>query len=192
MRPARITPTSVAFFAFASLALVLLGAGCATTPLQVTPPAVATAVPNLSPIAEEVSVADAWRLAETFAAARPHREVLIGRGGSMLPLYRDRTVLVVETMELGALRPGMTVVFLGEEGEAIAHTLVAKTAAGWIAKGLANSEVDPTPICFENYVGTVVKAFMPNPRIAARPHSFDPDDRLVAETAATAVPAALE
>ena len=103
-----------------------------------------------------------WREAEAYAAARTDCEVLVGRGDSMLPLFRDRTVIVVRRTPLGELRAGMTVVFLGDQGRPVAHVLVARSAGGWIAKGLANAEVDRTRVSRRNYVGQVVRAYVPD------------------------------
>jgi hypothetical protein len=114
-----------------------------------------------SPQAEIVAWRDAWRQAEAFAAAQPGREVVVGRGDSMLPLYRDRTVLVLEALDMSAWRAGMTVVFIGDQGRPVAHTLVSKTRKGWIACGLANPERDRTLVQPGNYIGTVVRAFAP-------------------------------
>lgn len=108
-------------------------------------------------------------MAEAFAAAQPGREVVVGRGDSMLPLYQDRTVLVLETLQMSAWRAGMTVVFIGEQGRPVAHTLVSKTSRGWIACGLGNSERDRTLVRSSNYVGTVVRAFAPTREPCAAP-----------------------
>lgn len=115
----------------------------------------------LTPAAEVVPARDAWRIAERVAAGRTNCEVLIGRGGSMLPVYQDRTVLVVEAMEMDDLRPGMTVVFFGDSGRPVAHTLVAKTARGWVVAGRNNGAPDRTLVRRTNYIGTVVRAFAP-------------------------------
>ncbi len=104
-----------------------------------------------------------WREAEAFAAARSNCEVLVGRGDSMLPLFPDRTVIVVRRTPLADLQVGMTVVFFGDRGRPVAHTLVAKSAGGWIAKGLANDEVDRTRVRGQNYIGQVVRAYLPMP-----------------------------
>ncbi len=116
-----------------------------------------------SPIPTEVSPGEAWRRAEALAASQPDRQVLVGRGSSMQPLYRDRTVLVVERMPIYALRPGMTVVFVGDSGFPVAHVLIRRESTGWIARGLANVRSDRVRVRFENYVGTVVAAFTPKP-----------------------------
>lgn len=138
-----------------------------------------------SPEPETVAWLQAWRMAEAFAAAQPGREVVVGRGDSMLPLYRDRTVLVLEAMQMSAWRAGMTVVFIGDQGRPVAHTLVSKTSQGWIACGLGNSERDRTLVRSSNYIGTVVRAFVPtqeNSPIRAGT-GLDPNGIRVASTA---------
>lgn len=115
----------------------------------------------MSPRPERVAPRDAWRLAESLAAEKPACEVMVGLGGSMLPLYPDRTVLVVERLPISALKRGMTVVFIGDSGRPVAHTLIEKTRRGWVAQGLANGERDRTLVRERNYLGAVVRAFAP-------------------------------
>ena len=121
-------------------------------------------LPNLSPRQEEVAPREAWSLAEVYAQAHPGAEVLVGSGDSMLPLYRSRTVLVIERLAMVELKVGMTVVFSGELGWPVAHTLVEKTARGCRAKGLGHREPDETLVRFDNYIGAVVKAYAPDAR----------------------------
>ena len=92
---------------------------------------------------------------------------MVGSGGSMLPLYPDRTVLLVQRVPLEDLEVGMTVVFIGDSGRPVAHTLVEKTSRGWIAQGLANAERDQTLVRVRNYLGAVVRAFTPVIGLAA-------------------------
>ncbi len=134
--------------------------GCATA----RPAPLAAIPPGLSPVAEPALGGDAWRQAEAFAATLPNADVLVGSGDSMLPLYRDRTVLVVQRLVLRDLQAGMTVVFTGDQGRLVAHTLVEKTPRGWVAIGLGNAEPDRTRVRSDNYLGTVVKAFAPSDR----------------------------
>src|SRR6185295_2430732 len=77
------------------------------------------------------------------------------------------TVLVVQAMNLSDLRCGMTVVFIGDRGRPVAHTLVKNTPRGWIAMGMGNREPDQKPVQFRNYIGTVVKAYVANPDVPA-------------------------
>lgn len=104
---------------------------------------------------------DGWRLAERYAADHACCEVFVGQGDSMLPLYRDHTVLVVEAVPMSELQAGMTAVFTGDHGRLVAHTLLEKTPRGWSAIGLGNREPDRTCVNRHNLVGVVVKAFAP-------------------------------
>src|SRR5579859_4826157 len=113
MGPASSRRRRAGCFACAVVLATAMGGGCATQPLarvSIRP------VADRSPVAEEVAPRDAWRLGETFVAAHPGTDLVVGRGGSMLPLYRDHTVLVVETVDMAQLAPGMTVVFIGDTG----------------------------------------------------------------------------
>lgn len=110
-----------------------------------------------------------WREAEAFAATLPHGDVHVGRGDSMLPLFPDRTVIVVQKTPLSELRAGMTVVFVGDRGRPVAHTLVACSAGGWIAKGLGNREEDNTRVRRSNYIGQVIRAYLPDTGVPTAP-----------------------
>lgn len=122
---------------------------------------------ELSPVAEGVAPNETWRLAESYAATRVGMQVFVGSGDSMLPLYPSRTVLVVQAMNMSDLRRGMTVIFIGDHGRPVAHTLVENTARGWIAMGLGNAEPDQRTVQFRNYIGTVVKAYVPTRDVPA-------------------------
>lgn len=116
-----------------------------------------------SPVAEEVAPRDAWHLAEAYAAGRSDCDTLVGRGDSMLPLYRDRTVIVVQRMNPERWARGMTVVYFGTQGQMVAHVLVERTPRGWVAQGVGNDQSDRLLVKHSNYVGTVIKAYTPNP-----------------------------
>lgn len=118
-----------------------------------------------SPVAEEVAPRDAWYLAEAYAAARSDCDTLVGRGDSMLPLYRDRTVIVVQRMSPERWERGMTVVYIGTQGQMVAHMLIERTPRGWVAQGVGNDQSDRALVKHSNYVGTVIKAYTPNPAI---------------------------
>lgn len=132
---------------------------------EARPPAVKRSGPilaSLSPAAEAASsLGGAWRLAEAYAATHAGCEVMCGCGDSMLPLYPDRTVLVVQTVATAELKKGMTVVFAGDHGSLVAHVLLEKTSRGWQAIGLANREPDRRPVGFDNLIGVVVRAYTP-------------------------------
>lgn len=120
--------------------------------------------PNLAPLVESAPrLLDAWRLAENYVAAHPGCEVFVGRGDSMLPLYHDRTVIVVRQVAMKDLQAGMAVVFTGDQGRLVAHTLLERTLVGWRAIGIGNQEPDRTPVRRSNLVGVVVKAYAAAP-----------------------------
>ena len=79
----------------------------------------------------------------------------------MLPRSRARNVLAVERVALRDGRMGMTVIFVGESGWPVAHTLLDKTPRGWRTMGVGNRAPDRTRVRSDNYIGTVVKAFAP-------------------------------
>lgn len=114
-----------------------------------------------APLREVLPLLQAWRRAEALAAQIPNGDVMVGRGDSMLPVFPDSTVIVVQRMPMKDLRPGMVVVFVGDRGRPVAHTLVARTSSGWTAKGTANDQPDRTRVRSHNYLGTVVRAFVP-------------------------------
>ena len=138
--------------------------GCASEPAmhRVVEPVSA----ELSPPADPVAPHDAWRLAEAYAIQYPGCDVMVGSGDSMLPLYPDRTVLVVQPVATSELRRGMTVVFIGDQGQPVAHVLIARTPRGWRAIGLGNSDPDLTRVGYGNLIGLVVKAYAPTVRAA--------------------------
>jgi len=141
------------------VALLGLGwSGCATqASLRYSPAAVAA----MSPAAEVVRPFDAVRLGEKFVAEHPGTDFMVGSGDSMLPLYKDHTVVVTQRIAASALRAGMTVVYVGDSGRPVAHVLVKRTLDGWIAIGVGNAECDSTPVTESNLIGVVVKAFEP-------------------------------
>ena len=128
---------------------------------QSASPAERSSVAFASPVPERLAAGEAWRTAEELAAGTSDCEVLVGSGDSMLPLYPDRTLLVVRRVPMSELRRGMTVVFIGDRGRPVAHALLEKTPSGWIARGLANASADRTLVRAQNYLGAVVRAFTP-------------------------------
>jgi hypothetical protein len=161
MRFPRVQPRCRIFAAALAVgAVIVIESGCASQPVAKMPRAVTA---ELSPVvAEPLSPGEAWRRAEAIASAQRDCEVLVGCGNSMLPLYADRTVLVVQRLPVGQLQVGMTVVFTGDRGRPVAHTLIEETPRGWRAMGLGNSEPDETLVRRENLVGVVIRAFATN------------------------------
>jgi len=145
----------------AGVLIVLSGlgwSGCATqTAVRFSPVAVAA----MSPAAEVVNPFDAISLGKQFVAEHAGTDFLVGSGDSMLPLYRDHTVVVTQRIAISELKSGMTVVYIGDSGRPVAHVLVGKTSEGWIAMGVGNAECDSTTVTKANLIGVVVKAFEP-------------------------------
>lgn len=114
-----------------------------------------------SPPSEKARPGAAWRLAKVDVAGLDTdcAEVMFGQGESMLPLYHDRTLLVVKRLHFETLKAGMTVVFSGDSGFPVAHVLVSQSRSGWTAAGVANGKCDTTRVTADNYRGTVVRAF---------------------------------
>jgi hypothetical protein len=130
--------------------------GCATqTAVRFSPAAVAA----MSPSADLVRPFDAIRLAQDYVATHDGSEYLVGSGDSMMPLYRDHTVVVFQKTALAVLKPGMTVVYLADSGRPVAHVLVRRTSDGWIAMGVGNAKCDATRVTDSNLMGVVVRAF---------------------------------
>ncbi len=114
-----------------------------------------------SPAARVVRPFEAIRLGKEYVASHPGTDFLVGSGDSMLPLYKDHTVVITQRIAMSELRRGMTVAYMGESGRPVAHVLVKKTLGGWVAKGVGNSEYDSALVTRDNLMGVVVKAFEP-------------------------------
>ncbi len=93
------------------------------------------------------------------AAMKNTWTVMRGAGDSMVPLYGENSVLVVEKASFTELTAGMVAVYKDSEGSLVAHSLTAKTGSGWIAKGLNNRSQDPERVSAENFVGVVFGVF---------------------------------
>lgn len=145
--------------AFGLIALAGLGwSGCATqTSARFSPQAVAA----MSPAAQVVQPFEALRFAKEYVVGHPGTDFLVGSGDSMLPLYRDHTVVITRRVVMADLRAGMTAVYFGEAGRPVAHVLVKRTSEGWVAMGVGNSRCDATIVTQENLMGVVVKAYEP-------------------------------
>ena len=156
------TSHTVLFSRWAAFGLVTLAgfglSGCATqSTARFSPQAVAA----LSPAAEVVQPFEAMRLGTRYVAEHPGTEFLVGSGNSMLPLYKDHTVVVTQQVAVADLKAGMTAVYFGDSGRPVAHVLVKKTSDGWIAMGVGNAKCDTTPVTQDNLLGVVVRAYEP-------------------------------
>ena len=101
----------------------------------------------------------ALRDAEAVAARRESWQVMRGAGQSMLPLYGENSVLVVERGSFQALKSGMVAVYRDVQGDLVAHRLNARSGGGWIAKGINNRVSDPSLVTENNFVGLVFGVF---------------------------------
>jgi hypothetical protein len=147
---------------WAAIGVIALGglgwSGCATqSSARFSPQAVSA----MSPAAEVVQPFEAMRLGKKYVAEHPGTDFLVGSGDSMLPLYKDHTVVVTQQVAVRDLKAGMTAVFLGDSGRPVAHVLVQLTSDGWIAQGVGNARCDDTRVTQDNLLGVVVKAFEP-------------------------------
>lgn len=99
--------------------------------------------------------------AQAYVRQHPGSDFAIGSGDSMLPLYRDRAVIITERPALESLKVGETVVFMGSQGVPVAHVLLRETAEGWVTMGIGNRQEDPGFLTDDAYMGVVVKAYQP-------------------------------
>lgn len=120
-------------------------------------------VAPIAPVALRDAVADAFSLARTHEGAR----VMKISGVSMLPYFGEGAVVVVKPISEIKLRTGMVVVYRNRFGETIAHRLVARDAAGWVAQGFNNDKADSTLVNGENLIGVVYATFHTMHRKAA-------------------------
>ena len=165
----------------------LVGSGCASMDRPVS----LETASQMSPLPTIASLADATRLAKSYVAEHAGAQIALGSGDSMLPLYKNNTVIVVAPTPMAALQRGMTVVFVSAEGWPVAHVLVEKRADGWVTMGLNNPGCDAHLMSVANYVGVVARAYQldENPMLAlARTLSADPDTAIaMAEPTSAAV-----
>jgi hypothetical protein len=145
---------------FGAIALGALGcSGCATQAASRYSP---ESVAAMSPRAQDVGPFEAMRLATKYVADNPGTDFLVGSGDSMLPLYKDHTVVVMQRIAMSDLKAGMTAVYVGESGKPVAHVLVKRTSIGWLAMGVGNADCDVTPVTQSNLMGIVIKAYQPS------------------------------
>ena len=148
-------------FIFAALITgSLFTTGCSTTsvtamdlPLQ--------EIAKYSPRPTMVTPYEAIEGAQKYVREHPGADYSIGSGDSMLPLYQDQAVIVTERPSMVQLHLGQTVVFMGQNGVPVAHTLIKHTNEGWITMGLGNPVADEGFLTETAYMGVVVKAYQP-------------------------------
>ena len=143
----------------AALLGTLAWSGCSS--LDRTAQIPAEAVARMSPPPQVSTPYQAVEYARQYVKAHPGSDFAVGNGDSMLPLYKDRDVIILERPALSGLRLGQTVVFMSDNGIPVAHVLISRTPRGWVTRGLNNDECDPGILRDRAYVGVVVKAFRP-------------------------------
>ena len=158
----RFTPITLA--RFAALASLLTGSllftGCSTTNLAAVNLPLEE-IAKYSPCPAVVTPYEAIEGAQKYVQDHPGADYSIGSGDSMLPLYRDQAVIVTERPAMVQLHLGQTVVFMGQNGVPVAHTLIKHTDAGWVTMGLGNPVPDDGVLTDSAYIGVVVKAYQP-------------------------------
>jgi hypothetical protein len=140
-----------ALFLLASLAW----SGCASMDSAISLQTVA----SMSPAPEVTDLATAARQARVYMSTHPGTQLALGSGDSMLPFYKDNTMILIQKLPMSELKRGMTVVYVSREGWPVAHALVEKTSDGWVTAGLDNPDCDSETTGRANYVGVVVKAY---------------------------------
>ena len=108
-----------------------------------------------TPPTADVGKLQAWHDAEMLASRSPGRSAAAGAGTSMLPVYGDNTMLVINAVPYDSLRPGMTVAYRNRRGVEVVHRLVEKQSHGWRVEGLNNDEEDPELVTPQNLIGVV-------------------------------------
>jgi hypothetical protein len=126
--------------------LLALFAGCASETADPAPKA---------PPSANVGKLQAWNDAEMLAQRAEGRSAAVGAGNSMLPVYGDNTMLVINAVRFDELRPGMNVAYRNSRGVEVVHKLIGKKAGGWRVAGLNNEEADEELVTPFNLIGVV-------------------------------------
>ena len=121
----------------------------------------AETIARMSPPTIIVTAYQSVELARQYVGGHPGSDFAIGSGNSMLPLYSDHDVIILERPALSELKTGQTVVFMDGNGVPVAHLVVNHSSRGWCTMGLNNSSLDPDTLSEGCYVGVVVKAYHP-------------------------------
>jgi signal peptidase I len=117
------------------------------------------AILSQTPAAQIVCEGHQMEQAEQAAAQIPGAQTFWGVGQSMQPLYTPNTALVVKTMSYGAIKKGMTVVYVKKNGRVVAHSVIDEDAKGYVVQGVNNDEADAESVNEHNMIGVVVAAY---------------------------------
>ena len=107
----------------------------------------------------EVALTIAVRDAQALAAQRKDCRVMRVEGDSMLPFFGSGAVLVIRSVSVEKLKPGMVVVYRNRFNETVAHRVVAQSGAGNIVQGYNNDRADSTAVDAANLLGVVYATF---------------------------------
>ena len=118
---------------FVMMAAALAAGGCAEM-RSTTDDAANAPIRCAIPAVEVVSPILALTKAQEYVREHPGSDFAIGSGDSMLPYYRDRTLVILERPAICDLKPGQMAVFMSSNGRPIAHVLLRRTAWGWMTR----------------------------------------------------------
>ena len=102
-----------------------------------------------------VTLERAIKDAEKLISLNNDWKVMLGSGESMLPIYGDNPILIVDTAAYHNLKIGMSVVYRDNQGDLIGHLLRRKVGDNWYAQGFNNKNQDPQLITERNFVGVI-------------------------------------
>ena len=108
-----------------------------------------------TPPSADVAKLQAWNDAKIITQRAPGRLTAAGSGESMLPIYGDTTMLVINMVPYETLQPGMIVAYRNSRGLEVVHRLIGKQARGWRVAGLNNERADDDLVTPKNFIGVV-------------------------------------
>lgn len=117
------------------------------------------AIITRTPAPQLVAEGQQLKVAERAAAQIPGAVAYWGIGASMEPLYATNTAIVVTPIAYDAVKKGMTVVYIKNNGRRVAHTIVGETHGGYLVQGINNDEPDAGVVNEENLIGVIVSAY---------------------------------
>jgi hypothetical protein len=150
---------SASFFRSASLLALVVGA-CVTHGYSASSARQnLDSIVALAPAPVLVQKGAELRSAEAAAARVTGAQAFLGAGESMQPVYASGTAIVVTPCDFSTLRPGMSVVYVNQDGRGVAHALVKLTRKGWVAQGANNAAPDEDLVTARNLVGVITQAY---------------------------------
>ena len=140
--------------------LLLAGLGAPTSlSARIKSERVLKAIIAQTPAPQLVAEGQQLKTAERVAARIPGAVAYWGIGQSMEPLYATNTAIVVTPIAYEAVKKGMTVVYLKNNGRRVAHTIVGETRGGYLVQGIENDEPDAGVVNEKNLIGVIVSAY---------------------------------